>query len=50
MFKPKFNYNDKIVNNLTFISESKAIISNSPLIPKWEITLRKEAILVNAHA
>lgn len=50
MFKPKFSYTNNIVNNLTFIAESKAIILNAPLIPKWEINLRKEAILNSAHA
>jgi len=50
MYKPNFKYTDKIVNSLTTIAEYKAIIFNAPLIPKWEITLRKEAILNNAHA
>ncbi len=50
MFKPVFNYNDHIVNNLTFIAESKAIITNSPLIPEWEVSLRKDAIIRSAHS
>ena len=45
MFKPVFNYTDHIVKNLTFIAESKAIITNSPLIPEWEVSLRKDAII-----
>ncbi|MDR0912820.1 MAG: Fic family protein [Methanobrevibacter sp.] len=50
MFKPKFKYTDRIVNNLTFIAESNAVILNSPLIPKWEVTLRRDAILNSVHA
>jgi len=50
MFKPVFNYTDHIVKNLTFIAESKAIITNSPLIPEWEVSLRKDAIIRSAHS
>jgi len=37
MFKPNFNYTGKIVKNLTFIAESRAIILNAPLVPNWEV-------------
>jgi Fic family protein len=37
------------VRNLTLISEARAIILNSPLIPKWEVSLRREAFLKSAH-
>ncbi|MCL5985133.1 MAG: Fic family protein [Actinobacteria bacterium] len=50
MYKPKFQYTNKIVKNLTAIAESRAIILNSPLIPKWEISLRRDALLRNAHS
>ena len=50
MFKPVFKYTDHIVKNLTFIAESKAIITNSPLIPEWEVSLRKDAIIRSAHS
>src|SRR3990172_3599426 len=50
MFKPNFRYTDKIVTNLTFIAESRAIILNSPLIPKWEVSLRRDALLRSAHS
>ena len=50
MFKPVFNYTDHIVKNLTFIAESKAIITNSSLIPEWEVSLRKDAIIRSAHS
>jgi Fic family protein len=50
MFKPNFDYTNKIVRNLTFIAEARAIILNAPLIPKWEVTLRREALIKSAHS
>lgn len=50
MFKPNFHYTDKLVNNLTQIAAARELILNSPFIPKWEITLRKEAIIRSAHS
>lgn len=50
MFKPNFNYTNKIVKNLTLISEARAIILNSPLIPKWEVSLRRDALIRSAHS
>jgi Fic family protein len=50
MFKPKFRYTDKIVNNLTLIAAARAIILNAPLVPKWEVSLRREALIRSAHS
>ncbi|MBI4378710.1 MAG: Fic family protein [Nitrospinae bacterium] len=50
MFKPNFRYTDKIVKNLTLISEARGIILNSPLIPKWEVSLRRDALIRSAHS
>lgn len=50
MFKPKFKYTNKIVKLLTRISAARETILNSPLIPKWNITLRQEAIIHSAHS
>ena len=50
MFEPNFKYTEKIVRNLTQIAESKAIILSSPLMPKWEVMLRREALLQSAHS
>ena len=50
MFKPNFKYTNKIVKLLTKISATKEIILNSPLIPKWNVTLRQEAIIHSAHS
>ncbi len=50
MFKPNFRYTDKIVKNLTLIAESRAVILNAPLVPKWEVSLRRDALLRSAHS
>jgi len=50
MFRPNFRYTDKIVKNLTFIAEARAIILNAPLVPKWEVSLRRDAVLRSAHS
>ncbi len=50
MFKPNFRYTDKIVKFLTRISASRELILNSPFIPQWELTLRKEAIIQSTHS
>ena len=50
MFKPNFRYTNKIVTNLIQISAAREIILNSPFIPKWEVALRREAIIRRAHS
>jgi len=50
MFKPNFRYTNKVVNKLLEISTAREVILNSPFIPKWEVTLRREAIIRNAHS
>ena len=50
MFKPNFKYSNKIVKNLTTIAEARVVIQSSALIPKWEISLRREALLKSAHS
>ena len=50
MFKPNFKYTNKIVNNLVEIASSKELILNAYLVPKWEISLRREALIKAAHA
>lgn len=50
MFKPKFKYTHKTVNLLTKISTARELVLNSPLIPKWEVTIRREAIIHSAHS
>jgi len=50
MFKPNFRYTNKIVRNLTVIEASRTFVLNAPLIPKWEVSLRREATLKSAHS
>jgi Fic family protein len=50
MFQPNFHYTGNIVNNLTQIAVARELILNSPLIPKWEIALRRDAIIHSAHS
>ena len=50
MFKPKYTISDKIVNHLTEIAVSRDTIENARLIPKWEISLRKDALVRAAHS
>lgn len=47
MFKPNFQYTNTIVKNLTHIAKAQAVIENSPLIPKWQISL-VVAVIVEA--
>ncbi|MBW6485111.1 MAG: hypothetical protein K0B01_03030 [Syntrophobacterales bacterium] len=50
MFKPKFNYTDQMVGFLTRIAVAREVILGAPLIPRWEISLRREAIVRSAHS
>jgi len=50
MFRPNFNITNKTTRYLTEIAEAKAIIFNAPLIPKWEIDLRRQALIKSTHA
>jgi len=50
MFKPKFAYTTHLVNNLLQITSAREIILNAYLVPKWDVALRKEALVRNAHS
>lgn len=50
MFQPNYKYTNNIVNLLSKISAAREVILNSPLIPKWEVALRREAIIHSAHS
>lgn len=50
MFKPNFRYTEKIVSDLTHIAAARELVLNSPFIPKWEVSLRREAIIRCAHS
>jgi Fic family protein len=50
MFTPNFNYTHKIVKNLVDIASAREIILNAHLVPKWEVSLRRDALIRAAHA
>ena len=50
MFKPNFKYTHRIVNNLVEITSAREIILNAYIVPKWEISLRREALIRATHA
>ncbi len=50
MFKPKYTISDKIVHHLTEIAISREVIEKARLVPKWELSLRKEALVHAAHS
>ncbi len=50
MFNPNFKYTHKIVNNLVEIASAREAVLNSYLVPKWEISLRRDALIRAAHA
>jgi len=49
MYVPNFTITNKVLNSISQISASREIILNAPLLPKWEVSLRKDAILKMAH-
>ncbi len=50
MFNPNFRYTNKIVNNLVEIASARETVLNSYLVPKWEVSLRKDALIRATHA
>lgn len=50
MFKPNFRYTNKIVKNLVEIASAREVVLNSYLVPKWEVSLRKDALIRATHA
>ena len=50
MFNSKYTITDKILNNISQIMTGREVIERSKLIPKWELSLRKEARVHNAHS
>ena len=49
-FEPKYTITDKILNNISQIMAGREVIEQSKLIPKWELKLKKEAWIHNAHS
>lgn len=49
-FKPKYTITDNILNNISQIMAGREVIEQAKLIPKWELKLKKEARIHNAHS
>jgi len=49
MFQPKFSITAKILNNISQIEASKAIIDASPIIPAYEKQFQQDAVVRTVH-
>ncbi len=49
-FKPKYTITDKLLNNISQIMAGREVIEQSNLIPKWDLKLKREARIHNAHS
>jgi len=49
-FNPVYLITNKMLHHLTTIAASVVAVENAPLIPKWEVSIRRDALLRNAHA
>ena len=50
MFEPNFTYTDATVNRLVEITSARDAVVNAYMVPRWEVSLRKDALLTSAHA
>ena len=50
MFNPQYKLTNKILNMLTAIAETKAVIERAKILPKQELRLRRQALIRMTHA
>ncbi|MBI5298684.1 MAG: Fic family protein [Deltaproteobacteria bacterium] len=50
MYKPHYQITGKILNHLTEIAVAREIVEKARLIPKWEISLRRDALIHSVHS
>ncbi|MEK7519720.1 MAG: Fic family protein [Patescibacteria group bacterium] len=50
MFEPKYNLTNSIVQALTSIAESKAVIERAKILPQQEVRLRRQALVRMTHS
>jgi len=50
MFKPKYKLTNKILSNLTFIAEARAIVERAKILPTQELKLRRQALIRMTHS
>lgn len=50
MYQPNYQITDKIINHLTEIAVAREIVEKARLVPKWEISLRRDALIHSVHS
>lgn len=50
MFKPHYFITDKILNHLTEIAVAREIVDKARLVPKWAVSLRRDALIHSVHS
>ena len=50
MYQPNFQITPKMLDLIAKISSAKEVVFSAELVPSWEVSLRKDAILENAYA
>ena len=50
MFSPQYKLTNKILNMLTAIAETRAVIERAKILPKQELRLRRQALIRMTHA
>ena len=49
-FSPEFTYTHGMVTRLTGITAAREVILHAHLVPKWEVSVRREQLVRAAHA
>lgn len=49
-FTPRFTITPKILTNLTQVAAAREVILHAYLVPKWDVALRREALIRSAHS
>ena len=49
-FSPAFTYTHRMVRRLSDIAAAREVILHAHLIPKWEVSIRREQLVRAAHA
>ena len=49
-YVPRFGISRRILGNLTRIAAAREVILHAYLVPKWEVALRKDALIRSAHS
>jgi Fic family protein len=49
MFRPKFTITNKILNNIAQIEAAREVILAAPLIPRYEVRFKEDALLHSVH-